>query len=299
MVGELLNLDEFLARHRLPRSFVDVVDKYYVPLARWLRGRIQEADNGTFVLGINGAQGTGKTTLSNFLSEFLRDESQLSVAELSIDDIYLTRAERIDLAERVHPLLATRGVPGTHDVALGTAIIDSLCALAADESMRLPRFDKSVDDRRPESAWPELTGPIDLIVLEGWCVGSTAQPVGELVEPVNGLEAEEDSDCRWRTYVNHQLATTYTAFFNALDALVFLEAPGFDAIYRWRLDQERKLAASVGADGTHIMDEASLKRFLQHYERITRHNLVSLRERADVVLALNPDHAVTHATYVR
>ena len=297
MVGEPLNLDEFLARHRLPSSFANVVDEFYVPLARWLCARMTESGPGTFVLGINGAQGTGKTTLSNFLSEFLRHDYDMSVAELSIDDIYLTRAERTDLAEHVHPLLSTRGVPGTHDVALGRAVIDKLCALGAGETMSLPRFDKSVDDRHPTSAWPEVTGPIDLIVFEGWCVCSTAVPGGELAEPVNRLVAEEDIDGAWRSYVNDQLVTVYRELFSKIDALVFLEAPDFDAIYRWRLEQERKLSASVGGDGTHVMGEAGLKRFLQHYERITRHNLVSLRARADVVLALNEDHAVTDATY--
>jgi D-glycerate 3-kinase len=134
-------------------------------------------------------------------------------------------------------------------------------------------------------------------VFEGWCVGSTAQPAVGLAEPVNRLEAEEDSDCVWRSYVNDQLATVYHQLFNAIDALVFLEAPGFDAIHRWRLEQESKLAASAGADGTHVMDEASLERFLQFYERITRHNLVTLSSRADVVLTFNADHAVTDATY--
>jgi D-glycerate 3-kinase len=297
IVTTIDGLDEFLTRYRLPDSFASIINEFYIPLARWLYARMTESGPGTFVLGINGAQGTGKTTLSNFLSAFLWGDYGLSVAELSIDDIYLTRAERTDLAQRVHPLLATRGVPGTHDVDFGETIIDELCALRVDESMSLPRFDKSVDDRQPAGAWPDVTGPIDLIVFEGWCVGSTALPADDLAEPVNRLEAEEDSDCAWRRYVNEQLATTYRGLFNKIDALVFLEAPGFDAIHRWRLDQERKLAASVGADGTQVMDEASLTRFIQYYERITRHNLVTLPSRADVVLTLDEVHAVTHASY--
>ena len=136
-----------------------------------------------------------------------------------------------------------------------------------------------------------------MIVFEGWCVGSTALPEGEIWEPVNRLELEEDCDCAWRRYVNDQLTTTYRSLFEKIDALVFLRAPGFDAIYRWRLEQERKLAASVGADGMRVMDDASLARFLQYYERITRHNLVTLPSRADVVLSLDDNHAVTDATY--
>jgi len=294
-----LNLDDFLARHHLPESFTRTVDEFYVPLAHWLHALLTASGPGTFVLGINGAQGTGKTTLSRFLSAFLRSHYELSVAELSIDDIYLTRAERTDLARRVHPLLATRGVPGTHDIDLGHAIIDTLCTLRDGESVALPRFDKSVDDRRPAGDWPEVTGPIDLVVFEGWCVGSTAQSASELAVPVNRLEADEDTDCAWRAYVNEQLVTTYRQLFNKIDALVFLEAPGFDAIHRWRLDQEHKLAASVGVDGSELMDEAGLTRFIRHYERITRHNLATLPASAGVVMTLDDDHTVTQARYAR
>ena len=299
MAEQSLNLDSFVERHRLPASFRQVAEQYYVPLAIWLHAQIGQARSGTFVLGINGAQGTGKTTLSNFLANYLREGQGVCVAELSIDDIYLTRAERLELAEQVHPLLVTRGVPGTHDVGLGKAVIGDLRDLGAGETMTLPRFDKSSDDRRPAGEWPEVTGPVDLVIFEGWCVGSMAQPAGDIATPVNRLEADEDSDNTWRHHVNEQLSSAYGELFDMLDALVFLQAPSFDAIHRWRLEQEVKLAESAGAGATHIMDEAGVSRFIQHYERITRHNLAHLQERADVVLALDESHAVTRVTSLR
>ena len=293
------NPRDFISRHRLPASFAEVAAKYYAPLAAWVYERTSNSGSGTFILGISGGQGTGKTTLSNFVADCLQKAYGLIVAELSIDDLYLTRAERTDLAQRVHPLLATRGVPGTHDVELGKAIIDKLCDLRAGETTALPRFDKSVDDRQPPDAWPEVTGAIDLVIFEGWCVGSMPQPVDDLALPVNRLEAEEDSDCAWRRYVNEQLASSYGELFSRCDALVFLKAPSFDAIYRWRLEQERKLAESIGAGAAHIMDEAEVARFIQHYERITRQNLAHLPALADVVLELDESHAVTRATSIR
>jgi D-glycerate 3-kinase len=294
-IGKSLSFDlgNFLDRHRLPDSFIDVVDQYYVPVAEWLLGQINDHSPGTFVLGINGAQGAGKTTLSNFLGEYLASQYGLSVAELSIDDIYLTRAERAELAQRVHPLLATRGVPGTHDVELGKTVIEKLRALDNGETMALPRFDKALDDRRAISGWPAVKGPLDLIIFEGWCVGSIAVSDEQLGEPLNRLEAEEDREHVWRRYVNEQLRAGYRELFAKIDALVFLEAPSFGAIYDWRLEQERKLADSDGTDGKHVMDEAGLAGFIQHYERITRHNLATLPSRADVVLSLGEDHAVT------
>lgn len=294
-IGKSLSshLENFLTRHRLPDAFVDVVDQYYAPLAEWLLGQVNGHSPATFVLGINGAQGAGKTTLSNFLGEYLASQYGLSVAELSIDDIYLTRAERAELAQRVHPLLTTRGVPGTHDVELGKTVIEKLRALGSGETMALPRFDKALDDRQSTSSWPVAKGPLDLIIFEGWCVGSTELPDEQLGEPVNRLEAEQDADCAWRRYVNERLATDYKELFRMIDALVFLEAPSFETIYDWRLEQERKLAASAGTAGKHVMDEAGLAGFIQHYERITRHNLATLPSRADIVLSLGEDHAVT------
>ncbi len=35
---------------------------------------------------------------------------------LSIDDYYLSKIERLRISQKVHPLLITRGVPGTHDI---------------------------------------------------------------------------------------------------------------------------------------------------------------------------------------
>ena len=77
------------------------------------------------VLGICGAQGSGKSTLAEALAERLERDG-LACAVLSLDDLYLTRAERERLARGVHPLLATRGPPGTHDTSLGIAVLDAL-----------------------------------------------------------------------------------------------------------------------------------------------------------------------------
>ena len=133
---------------------------------------------------------------------------------LSLDDLYLTRAERDDLARTIHPLFATRGPPGTHDVELGLA---TLAALDRGEPVALPRFDKAIDDR-------VSTGPIHhappecrLVIFEGWCVGAIAQGQAALSRPVNALERDEDPDAVWRGYVNDQLGGPYHELFARLD----------------------------------------------------------------------------------
>jgi D-glycerate 3-kinase len=292
-------LDRFIKDHQLPVAFTTIIDAYYVPLARWLyrQGTTGNGQaNRPFVAGINGAQGTGKSTLSEVLKIILEENHGWQVAILSLDDIYLTRAERNILAQTIHPLLQTRGVPGTHDTSLGIEIIEQLKHLKPGQAINLPRFDKARDDREPAGMWETFTGPPDLIIFEGWCVGAVPMNADELVVPVNDFEAKEDEHGRWRRYINHQLQTSYRDLFAHLDLLIMLKAPGWDSIYQWRLEQEQKLAASSTA-AYRIMNEQALLKFMQHYERLTLHNLNELPDRADVVLTLNRHHNVVSANY--
>lgn len=288
-------ITDFMQSHRLPPAFRGLIADHYLPLVSWLVDR--RSSGKTMILGINGAQGTGKSTLADFLQLALELQYQWRVAVLSIDDFYLTKSERRDLAEQVHPLLAIRGVPGTHDVGMLSQYLDDLRHLAAGERYRLPRFDKAQDDRAPVAAWPQVTGPIDLIILEGWCVGSVAQDDAELATSINDLERDNDPRCEWRKYANDRLKSDYAQLFSALDALVFLQAPSFEAIYNWRLEQEQKLAASVPAGAPGIMNSAQIAEFMQSFERISRSNLALFPKDADVVFVLGEDHGVLASQY--
>ncbi len=288
-------IDDFIDRHRLPARFEKTIEEHYLPLAAWVLE--SRPAGGALLLGINGAQGTGKSTLADFLALALASACEWRVAVLSIDDFYLTRAERAALAKDVHPLLATRGVPGTHDVAMLERSLDGLRQLAVGKTLAIPRFDKARDDRAAASGWPIVTGPVDLIVLEGWCVGSRPQPSEALTRPVNALERDADASGDWRRYVNEQLEHAYAGVFAELDRLVFLKAPDFEAVYRWRLEQEQKLARQ--ADGDRIMSAAQIRDFIQHYERITTANLAELPAIADVLIELDEHHDCVRSTYRR
>jgi D-glycerate 3-kinase len=251
-------------------------------------GATRAALNRPIVLGVSGSQGSGKSTLARTLAGTLTREGW-RVAVLSIDDLYLPKAERERLGAQVHPLLATRGPPGTHDVDLGCATIAALMSAGVDEEISIPRFEKARDDRAPREAWEVFRGRADLIIFEGWCVGAKAEPAQALASPVNELERVEDADGRWRAYVNAQLATRYGALFRLIDRLVMLKAPSFDVVFDWRRQQERELEAKLGqaARGSQIMDDAALARFISLYERLTRHILREMPARADVVATLS------------
>ena len=270
----------------LEQALIDV----YIPLAACLA---KQADDyrATRIIGVNGAQGSGKSTLCKLLQIVLEEGFAKRVTTFSIDDIYLTHAERETLAEKIHPLLKTRGVPGTHDVGLGLQLLTDLRGIEAGESINIPVFDKSIDNRSAEKDFRQVTGPIDLVLFEGWCVGAKPQRDPALALPVNSLERLEDPDQVWRRYVNEQLENDYKWFFREIDFLIMLKIPGISSVMEWRSKQERKLAkASPG--GHKIMDTAALQRFIMHYERLTRAMLTEMPDRADLVLKLNRNQQI-------
>lgn len=278
-------LSAFLREENLPAEFAAEVEALHAPLA----ARIAAVAMGpAFVVGICGPQGSGKSTTVAVVAALLEARG-LKVATLSLDDLYLPRADREALARDVHPLLRTRGVPGTHDVALGLAVLDGL---AGQGETALPRFDKASDDRAPVDAWPVLAGPVDVVLFEGWCVGARPEPPQALAAPINALERERDPDGAWRSYVNAALAGPYRALFARLDLLVLLSAPDFETVLAWRREQEAKLRgrlAEAGQAADRAMSDDEVAVFVQHYERLSRHIAREMPARADLVVALDAD----------
>jgi D-glycerate 3-kinase len=278
-------IGHFLQRERLPEAYRLTISNALLPLGAAIAARARLSDH-LVVVGLCGAQGSGKSTAAAALVEILQREDLPAVA-LSIDDFYLPRAERIALARTVHPLLITRGVPGTHDVELAQATIDSL---AEDEPTLLPSFDKAIDDRLPRGQWRLCQGPMRVVILEGWCVGALPQTAAQLAQPVNALERDEDPDGRWRGYVNAALTSRYPALFNRLSLLALLAAPSFEVVHRWRSEQEQRLRerlAREGGDASRVMNDAAIARFIAHYERVTRHILQEMPLRADHLICLD------------
>ena len=285
-----------LAREPASARTLAPLQSQYLALATCIAA--QAGGGRALTVGLNGAQGSGKSTLAGLLRELLEEGQGLRTVVLSIDDFYATRAERQALAASVHPLLATRGVPGTHDIELARRALLQLRDLRVGERLTLPRFIKADDDRAPDGEGSVCEGPVDVVLFEGWCVGTPAQSASALAVPVNALESAEDPDGTWRRYVNEQLRGPYAELFGMLDRLVLLQAPSFEIVHAWRLEQEAGNAAQADKkSGAHVMSSTELHRFIAHYERLTRHALEVLPARADVVLALDERRQITAARY--
>lgn len=229
------------------------------------------------LIGVGGAQGSGKSYVCRQIAE-----TNPRIAHFSLDDVYLTKAERVWRADNVSSfsairdddgnfdvrhvarpvverLLLTRGPPGTHDLALAKGLI---ARLAQDAPTPLPRFDKVADDRAPESTWPVFQGPAETILIDGWCIGAQPTPPSD---PMNEIE-QDDVEGIWRRETELQLRKNYAPFFASFDALVYLQAPSWEIVRRWRGEQEEE---TLGRPLTRDEKEA-LDRFVMHYERVTR-----------------------------
>jgi D-glycerate 3-kinase len=233
--------------------------------------------------GLSGVPGSGKSTFARALAR-LAARRGVALLVLSLDDFYFGRRARQRLAREVHPLLATRGVPGTHDLALLDAVLDALPGASPDRPVAVPRFDKGRDTRRPPSRWRGVERTPEIVLLEGWCVGIEPEDPAVPMTPCNALEREEDPDGRWRRRVNAALAGPYGRLWKRLDPLILLEAPGFEVVAAWRAEQER---ARLARGAPRALGAGTLARFLMHIERLSRHALRSLPPRADLRIALD------------
>jgi len=283
-----LALQHFLGRHQLPESYLSMAESAFSPLIDEFNTQYQ-VNQKTYIIGINGCQGSGKSTLADYLCTVVAEKYHLATVALSLDDFYLTKAERIKLARKIHPLLAQRGVPGTHDVNLA---IDTISSLASGNKALITRFDKSMDDRVPEANSETITGHIGLIVIEGWCFGAKPQAPNSLIEPVNHLERLEDPDGVYRDYVNTALATQYPQLFELVDSTAMLRAPSFKTVFEWRLEQEQKLIEKLRSTKTDpasvsTMSDQEIRRFIQNFQRITEHCLEEMPTRVDHLFQLN------------
>ena len=231
------------------------------------------------VIAVAGAQGCGKTTLARAAAD------RFGAAQVSLDDVYLTRAEREAMAREVHPLFATRGPPGTHDLTLLQRLIDELSNAGPEDATAIPGFDKRADDRLPPDRWRVFRGRPSAILIDGWCLGAVAEDEAALARPLNALERDRDPDGGWRRAVNGFVAGPYAAFAARLDAVLFLRAPDFDVVLDWRAQQEADLLG-VAPAGLPAAERARLADFIQSFERITR-RMLSGGARADVTVKLD------------
>ena len=280
--------EKFRNRDKMIRS-------YLIPVSFWIANKVNKKK--PIIIGLAGGQGTGKTTISSIINLILVKYFKLKVFKISIDDFYKTRKERYKLSKKVHPLLMTRGVPGTHNIDLILKFF-RIIKKGNFKSLSLPKFDKSIDDRFNKNQWYKIKSKPDVVIFEGWCVGAKSQKNIELKKPINSLEKMEDKSMKWRKYVNFQLAGKYKTFHNMLDCLLYLKAKNFSLLRRWRLKQEKKLfLKSKNKKNLKIMNKNEVLNFMMTYQRITEQMFKTAKKFSSIVMTLNNQHQIINIKF--
>ena len=262
------------------------LNKFYLPLSEWIYS-IYSKDFKTKIIGLSGGQGAGKSTITGIIKLILKKKYGLNVCVFSIDDFYKTKNERLRMSKKKHPLFITRGVPGTHDIALLNQTIRKLKQKKF-RTVLIPKFDKSKDDRYRKNKWQKIKTKPDIIIFEGWCVGTTHQNNNELKRPINLIEKKYDENLKWRKTVNNLIKKRYKNIFNKIDKLVFLKVPHFNYIIKWRWLQEQKMKLTTKSKKT--MSKTEVKEFIMFYERLTKHMIKNYSKISDLTIFLDKKH---------
>ena len=280
--------DKFKNKEKMIKSFL-------IPLCFWISEKVDK--KRPYFVGLAGGQGTGKTTISSLMRIILIKYFKLKVFRISIDDFYKTRKERISLSKRIHPMLLTRGVPGTHDINMMLSFFKKVKSKKF-KRLKLPTFNKAIDDRSNKKSWYELNEKPDVIIFEGWCVGAKSEKNNTLKKTINSLEKAKDQKQIWRKYVNYQLKSKYKNLYSQLNCLIYLKAKNFNLLQKWRLKQERKLwIKSKMKSNSKIMSKGDVINFMQTYQRITENMFRYVPKYASIILNLNTNHQIKSAIY--
>ena len=194
-------------------------------------------------------------------------------------------------------MLLTRGVPGTHDIDMMLKFFKKVKSKKF-KRLKLPTFNKAIDDRFNKKRWYDLKEKPDVIIFEGWCVGAKAEKNNTLNKTINLMEKNKDKKKIWRKYVNQQLKSKYKNLYSQLNCLIYLRAKNFNLLQKWRLKQERKLLLNSKKNSKlKIMNKEDVLSFMQTYQRVTQNMFKNMPKYASIILNLNSNHQIKTAVY--
>lgn len=271
-------------------TFTDDKAPICIPfITEHLETHLRASPDRPLIIGLNGMQGVGKTSLVAPLAAAL-EKRNIRTLVFSIDDFYLPHSEQVSLALS-HPdnaLLQHRGepgmyparakyihqnepnlLPGTHDVGLAKTVF---AALLSNAPALIPQYDKALfsgqGDRLPESQWVSVNQPgqtpVQVVIFEGWCVGFRAichDNVEELWTAPN--RALHKHKLQHLLFINEKLKE-YDAITDLIDAFVHIDSEDTEYVYDWRLEQEESLRLSRG-DPNAGMTPEQVRNFVDGY----------------------------------
>ena len=224
-------------------DLIELLRKEFVPIYLHLIDIFQKKKD-TVVLGIAGVNGSGKTTLARFLSLLLQKD-EYNMINFSMDDLYPTKGDRLELANNINTSLETRLM---YDNMLVKNIFESLRNWK--NSIFIPKFDKSIDDRFPVNRWQKVNNKPDFVIIEG--VFTFAQPIS-----VKNLSKVD-------LYINSRVDELSDSY-NFMDVKIALLAESVENVIQFRQQQEIELRKEKG--NNFGMTPQEVERFILYFKK--------------------------------
>ncbi len=260
-------------------SFVEIND-FYLKLFTELKYKK--------TLMIAGSQGSGKSTLSILIKKFFYKFYSKNVVVLSIDDFYLSSFQRKKLAKKFKSnLFETRGVPGTHNFKLLYETIDKLKRKKF--PVYIPTFDKVADNTKK---YKKKINKADLVILEGWCVGSKTIDSKYLKKNINELEKKKDPKFIWRIAYNSAL-DDYQKIYRKFNYYIFIKFPNWRYVINWKYKQELGLRSLSGDNRL----KKKLYQFILYYEKLSKWMSITSPSYCNILISLDKNQSIKKITY--
>jgi len=256
------------------------ISQYIVPIIN----NIYNSKDNKFIIA--GSQGAGKSTLAKLFKLVIEKIYNKKVMLLSIDDYYLSKNQRLKLSKKIHPLLVTRGVPGTHNIKALKNHVNQF--KKKHFPINTPTFNKLKDDITNKR---KVFKNAEILLMEGWCCGSNPISNQYLLKNINNLESTFDKNKIWRKYYNSLLQNEYKDVFSLFDKQIYIQAPSFKYVLNWRYVQEKN-NASHEYNNKHFMNKKDLHKFIQHYEKLTKWMMKSMPAKADMLIKIDNNQKI-------
>lgn len=266
-----------------PETIFALLWNYWLPLAQSLAHQQQKIGR-TFIQGLLGGQGTGKTTLGIILKILLMHMGKKFLS-ISLDDLYKTYADRQELRDRC-PQLIWRGPPKTHDIDLGIKTLQQLRdRLTNDQPIAIPRFDKSLHNGAGDRTESLIVTNVDIVLFEGWFVGMRPLPISAFRNFAPPIISESDRD--FALQCNAEL-DNYLPLWEYLDSLIVLKPEDYQYSLQWRREAEHKLIAS-GKSG---LSDIEITQFVEYFWKALHPDffMPPMLDRADLVVEISRSH---------
>tara|TARA_Y100001970_G_scaffold285066_1_gene403817 strand:- start:2093 stop:2950 length:858 start_codon:yes stop_codon:yes gene_type:complete len=267
-----------LTNKKFSKSYIK---KFIIPII----DHIGSSKNNKFL--ISGSQGIGKSTILQILKQHLSLFYNKKVLSLSLDDYYLTKKERVVLSKKIHSLLITRGVPGTHDTKI--LLKNIINFEKSNYPIKLPIFNKLNDDR--SNKYRIINRKKNILLLEGWCCGCPPIDKSYLNKNINFIEKKNDSKMKWRNFYNQKLKYEYAKIFKHFNEIIFIKSTSFSNVAKWRFKQEQMMKKEIRDENT--MNKRQINEFVQYYEKITKWMIMKMPSVSNIIIHVDSNQKIT------